>query len=151
MQHNPYAQRAYKTTTMQTISAGEQVARLLETAAKHIMKAREHAEKKEFEARYLATEDAMKIITGLQSCLCETVDTQSVVETLHNYYNGIGILTTKINVKNDLGACDEVIASLRTMATTWREIEKRSRAVSDALQQTTPAQHAEQRIDIAAC
>lgn len=148
MYHNSYAQKAYQTVNLQAISAGEQVARLLETAAKHILRAKQHAEQNEYEARYNATEDCLRIITGLQGCLSQSVEAAKITETLENYYNGIMILVTKINVKNDQNVCDEVFASLKAMATTWREIEKRSTA--QALE-NAPSSRVLESLNIAAC
>ena len=124
MQYNPYAAKAYQQINVQNLSPGEQVARLLETAAKHIARARAHAEAKEFEQRFNATEDAMKIITGLQGCLSADPQASAMRTTLENYYSGVVLILTRINVRNDPAACDAAIDSLRTMADTWREAEK---------------------------
>lgn len=124
MQYNPYAAKAYQQINVQSLSPGEQVARLLETAAKHIARARVHAEAKEFEQRFYATEDAMKIISGLQGCLSSDPQASSMRATLENYYAGVILLISRINIRNDLAACDAAITSLRTMAGTWREAEK---------------------------
>lgn len=124
MQKNPYAAKAYQQTNVTALSPGEQVARLLETAAKHIARAKGHAAAKEFENRYHATEDAMKIITGLQGCLSHEPAAAAMRRTLENYYAGMILLITRINMRNDLDACDAAMESLRTMANTWRETEK---------------------------
>jgi flagellar biosynthetic protein FliS len=125
MQHsNPYAAKTYQQINVQSLSPGEQVARLLETAARHIARARAHAEAKEFEQRFYATEDAMKIVTGLQGCLSADPQASAMRTTLENYYAGVILLISRINVRNDLSACDAAMESLRTMAGTWREAEK---------------------------
>lgn len=124
MQYNPYAAKAYQQINVQSLSPGEQVARLLETAAKHIARARAHAEAREFEQRFYATEDAMKIINGLQGCLNADPQASSIRATLENYYAGVILLISRINIRNDVGTCDAAITSLKTMAETWREAEK---------------------------
>lgn len=124
MQYNPYAAKAYQQINVQSLSPGEQVARLLETAARHIARARAHAEAREFEQRFNATEDAMKIITGLQGCLSADPQASAMRTTLENYYAGVILLISRINIRNDPAACDAAIASLKTMADTWREAEK---------------------------
>jgi flagellar biosynthetic protein FliS len=124
MHYNPYAAKAYQQINVQSLSPGEQVARLLETAARHVARARAHAEAKEFEQRFYATEDAMKIITGLQSCLSADPQASAMRATLEQYYSGVILLISRINIRNDTGACDAAVASLKTMADTWREAEK---------------------------
>jgi flagellar biosynthetic protein FliS len=124
MHSTPYAARAYQQVNLQSLSPGEQVARLLETAAKHIARARAHAEAKEFEQRFYATEEAMKIINGLQGCLSTDPQVSGIRDTLENYYTSVMLMVSRINIRNDLAACDSAVASLKTMASTWREAEK---------------------------
>jgi flagellar biosynthetic protein FliS len=128
--HKAYAQQTYKTNNLQSMTPGEQVARLLETAARYIVQAKQSATEKQYEARLLATEDAMKIITGLQGCLHFNEVTDHIATVLQQYYVGITLQITHINVHNDGAMCDTVIDSLRTMARTWRETEQKARQES---------------------
>ncbi len=141
---NPYAQAAYKNMNATALTPSEQVARLLEKAASHIARAKAHLEKKEIEARYLATEDAMQIIHGLQNCLSDAPEAASMTAVYNDYYNAMTLLITRINIRNCPKTCDEVMDSLRTMADTWREVDKKLRGQS-AASGTNGA------IDIAAC
>jgi flagellar biosynthetic protein FliS len=121
------ATSVYKSTSVQNMTPGEQVARLLETAAKHLLRAKEHALANDIPARLAATDDALKIIYGLQSCLdFSSPQTAAMSETLNTYYSTVIHLVTNINVHNDASAADEAVESLRGMASTWREVEKRA-------------------------
>jgi flagellar biosynthetic protein FliS len=119
------------------LSPAEQVARLLETAAKHILRAKGHAEREEFIERYQATEDAMKIIAGLQGCLAYEGEAAEVSNVLQGYYSTLTLMITRINVQNDLKVCDDTIASLHAMAETWRRIGEQTKTT---LPETKPTE-----------
>lgn len=150
-----YAQKAYQTNNVQSMTPGEQVARLLETAAKHLLRAKGFIEEGNPAARFEATEDALKIIQGLQSCLNITAETEEVAGTLERYYIHITLQVSHINVHNDAEKCTEVSDSLRTMANTWREIEKRAKGAAmpenSADSSATVAQSEGMRLDSTTC
>ena len=141
---NPYAQQAYKNNNTAGLTPGEQIARLLETAAKHILRAKEHAFKEEFLERLNATEDALKIIHGLQSCLQRDEQTEQISNTLESYYTHLTMQIMQINMKNDTDMCDTVSISLKEMAGTWREIDRQTSG-------TTPTEETPSSIDISSC
>lgn len=119
--------KQYKVTDVSNLTPCEQVARLLELAAKHILSAKAHAQKKEYLERLDQTEKALIILHGLQNCLDDSPQVESISKVLHDYYNTMTVLITKINIKNDSELCDSVAKSLCTMAETWREIEDKVR------------------------
>ncbi len=137
MRHNPYAAAAYKQNNVQSMSPAEQVARLLETAAKHIRRAKVHAEAQEFELRYKATEDASKIITGLSGCLNHEEAAAEMSNILEGYYTNLLLQITRINIKNCADTCDTMVNSLTEMAATWRQIEQQQNNNSTTLIQQT--------------
>ncbi len=143
---NTYAQKTYQSNNLQSLSPAEQVARLLETAARHMLRAREHAEKSEFFERFHATEDAMRIIHGLQACLSDDPSAEGMRAVYERYYNNLTIMIGQFNVKNDLPSADEAITSLRTMATTWRDVDRMLRQ-----QQATPPVPSDVRVDLSSC
>ena len=125
---NPYSKaKQYKATDVTHLTPCEQVARLLELAAKHIFIAKDHAKKKEYLERLEQTEKATIILHGLQNCLDDSPEAESISKVLHDYYNTMTVLITKINIKNDADLCDAVAQSLRSMAETWREIDDKVR------------------------
>jgi flagellar biosynthetic protein FliS len=134
---NPYAQtKQYKNADVASMTPGEQIARLLETAAKHMYRAKEHAEKKEYGERFSATEDAMKIIHGLQNCLSDDPAAEKMRDTLDAYYNSMTLLITRQNMKNDVEAAVSVIESLTEMAATWRQVDAKVRQENQAASAT---------------
>lgn len=120
---------SYSSNTARYASAGVQVAMLLALASRHMEAARDCIKAGEIENRFLATEKCAVIIAGLRGCLNrDTPEAAAMATTLDNYYSRILAFLTQINVKNDLPLCEAVIESLRTMSSTWREIQARADA-----------------------
>lgn len=118
-----YANQTYRNRSVAAASPADQVAMLLETAARHMMTALNALDAKDYEARFLATEKAQLIIKGLQQCLAEDVDeARQMVEVFDNYYTNLSLMITRVNVRNDRDACSVVVDGLRTMAQTWRQV-----------------------------
>lgn len=122
---------SYSSNTARYASAGVQVAMLLALAARHMEAARDAMKAGDIEARFNATEKCAVIISGLRGCLNrETPEAAAMSGTLDGYYGKILIFLTQINVKNDLPLCEAVVDSLRTMSSTWREVQARADAES---------------------
>lgn len=51
-----------------------------------------------------------------------------MANTLDGYYGRMLSFLTQINIKNDVALCEAVIDSLRTMSSTWREVQARADA-----------------------
>lgn len=124
-----YGYSSYSTNSARYASAGIQVAMLLAAAARHMEAARDSMKQNDIEGRFNATEKCALIISGLRGCLNrETPEAEQMAKVLDDYYSRILAFLTQINVKNDLPLCENVVESLRTMSTTWREIQARADA-----------------------
>lgn len=129
---------SYSSNTARYASAGVQVAMLLALASRHMEAAREAIRASEIETRFQATEKCAVIISGLRGCLNrDTPEAAAMSATLDAYYGRILAYLTQINVRNDLPLCESVIDSLRTMSSTWREVQARADAESRSSLTTT--------------
>ncbi|WP_445682606.1 flagellar export chaperone FliS [Radicibacter daui] len=147
-----YANQTYRNRSVAAASPADQVAMLLETAARHMMTALNALDAKDYEARFLATEKAQLIIKGLQQCLAEDVDeAKQMVEVFDNYYTNLSLMITRVNVRNDRDACSVVVDGLRTMAQTWRQVgQSVPHAGAPAPQQSGTAAPGEQPVTMPA-
>lgn len=122
---------SYSSNTARYASAGVQVAMLLALASRHMEAARDAMKAGEIESRFMATEKCAVIISGLRGCLNrDTPEAARMANTLDAYYGRMLAFLTQINVKNDIALCEAVIDSLRTMSSTWREVQARADAES---------------------
>ncbi len=125
--HHGYS--SYSNNTARFASAGIQVAMLLALAGRHMETARDCMKQGDIEGRFNATERCAVIVSGLRGCLNrESAEAIKMSQFLDDYYSRILAFLTQINVKNDLPLCEAVVDSLRTMSTTWREIQARADA-----------------------
>jgi flagellar protein FliS len=130
---------SYTTNSARYASPGMQVAMLLAAAARHMETARDCMDKGEIEGRFNATEKCAVIISGLRGCLSrDTAEAAAMATTLDTYYGRMLAFLTQINVKNDRNLCEAVIESLRTMSSTWREVQARADAEARASITTPP-------------
>jgi flagellar biosynthetic protein FliS len=124
---------SYSTNSARYASPGMQVAMLLAMAARHMETARDCMSRGEIEGRFNATEKCAAILSGLRGCLNrETPEAAAMANTLDAYYGRMLAFLTQINVKNDQPLCEAVAESLRTMSSTWREVQARADAEARA-------------------
>lgn len=113
---NPY-QRASSITA----SPLEQVAILLDRTAAHVKAARLAIDKKNIEERFLATESATRIITGLSSVFDKgKAEVQDFVQGMERFFLNILYQLTQVNTKNDAILCNKIETNLKDMASIWR-------------------------------
>ena len=125
--HHGYS--SYSSNSARYATPGMQVALLLAAAARHMETARDCIDRGEIENRFNATEKCAVILSGLRGCLDRsTPEANAMATTLDTYYGRLLAFLTQINVKNDRVLCTAVIDSLRTMSSTWREIQARADA-----------------------
>lgn len=118
---------SYSSNTARYASAGVQVAMLLALASRHMEAARDAIAAGNIEERFMATEKCAVIISGLRGCLNrDTPEAAAMANTLDAYYGRMLSFLVQINMKNDLPLCEAVIESLRTMSSTWRDIQARA-------------------------
>lgn len=137
---------SYSSNTARYASAGVQVAMLLALASRHMEAARDAIKAGEIENRFLATEKCAVIISGLRGCLNrDTPEAAKMANTLDAYYSRMLSFLLQINIKNDLPLCEAMIESLRTMSSTWRDIQARA----DVEARSTPTEQAKTSDDSA--
>ena len=124
---------SYSSNSARFASPGIQVAMLLALAARHMETARDCIKASDIEGRFNATEKCAVIISGLRGCLGrDTPEAAAMADTLDAYYSRMLSFLTQINVRNDLQLCEAVVESLRTMSSTWREVQTRADAEARA-------------------
>jgi len=124
---------SYSANSARHASPGMQVAMLLAMASRHMETARDCMKAGDIEGRFNATEKCAVILSGLRGCLNrETPEAAAMATTLDAYYGRLLAFLTQINVKNDLPLCEAVVESLRTMSSTWREVQARADAEARA-------------------
>jgi flagellar biosynthetic protein FliS len=129
--HQGYAN--YSSNSARYASAGIQVAMLLAKAARHMEDARDRMVAGDIEGRFNATEKCATILSGLRGCLNrDSAEAVKVSDVLDAYYARMLSYLTQINIKNDQPLCESVIDSLRTMSSTWREIQAKADAEATA-------------------
>jgi len=136
--HHGYS--SYSASSARYASPGMQVAMLLAAAARHMETARECMKAGDIEGRFNATEKCAMIVSGLRGCLNRDNPEAAAMSTvLDDYYTRTLSFLTQINVKNDLPLCEAVTESLRTMSSTWREVQARADAEARASLTAPPA------------
>ena len=119
----------YRTNHALSAPPGVRVALLLETAARHLQRAKDAIAEGDIQRRFEATSRATTILSGLCGCLDRGLaEGREVIETLDAYYRRLIVTIAAIDLRNDPAVCDAAIESLRTMADCWREVQRRADA-----------------------
>jgi flagellar biosynthetic protein FliS len=131
---NAYATQIYRSRAVAAASSEQQMAMLLEMAARHLSQAMEAIERKDYEERYHATQKARTIIVGLHGTLENfPPEKAEAVATLDRYYTGLTMMLAHINVRNDVEACRVARDGLLSMAEGWRRLAAGSAPISQPL------------------
>jgi flagellar protein FliS len=90
---------------------------------KEVSKAKAAIEENQIEERFLATQKACKILLGLQSHL-DFEQGGDISAMLDRFYHTIFRDLQQVNMKNSAALCDEVIAALGEVRTSWAELAR---------------------------
>ncbi len=117
----PYnALSAYQAASKMTTSLGA-VVLLYDGMIKEVGKAKAAIEEGRIEDRFHATQKACKILLGLQSHL-DFEKGGDISLMLDQFYHTIFRDLQQVNMNNSAKACDEIIAALNEVRTSWAQL-----------------------------
>ncbi|MFO1069669.1 MAG: flagellar export chaperone FliS [Geminicoccaceae bacterium] len=94
---------------------------LYDGIARHVRAARAAVLAGAIEERWRCVGKAAAIVEGLQDCLDHTRG-GAVARSLDAWYTQLGLQLQRINLRNDVAACDAVLAQLATMRASWAAV-----------------------------
>lgn len=113
-----------------TVNQVAQIVMLYDGAINFIKQAKEAIIEKNYEKRYNLINKAIAIVTGLNSCLNFTDETQETAKALDDFYSMIDMRLLYIQCDDSIESCDKVIGDLRVMREAWAEVERKTTQVS---------------------
>ncbi|MGD1876924.1 MAG: flagellar export chaperone FliS [Kiloniellaceae bacterium] len=128
MQYN--ALSAYQAASKMTTSLGA-VVLLYDGMIKEVGKAKAAIEENRIEDRFNATQKACKILLGLQSHL-DFEKGGDVSLMLDQFYHTIFRDLQQVNMQNSVALCDEVMAALSEVRSSWAQIAENERRTGSA-------------------
>ena len=120
MQHMRRAVSAYGQAA-ETLAPARQIVLLYDGAIRRIREAREAIERRAFKQRYVAVSKAAAIIDALHACLDHERGGE-IARNLDRLYTYFGMRLQHINLKDDVQICDELVARLGELRTSWAQI-----------------------------
>lgn len=114
---------AYHKNKVHSASPVEQVAIVLDQAARLMNKASKAIEAKDFEEQSHCIDKAMKLMSGLRGALDRNTnegETQTVVEVMSTFYQQMSVFMMRAGVSSDGHLCQAVEKNLHEMAMMWR-------------------------------
>ena len=103
-----------------------QIIMLYDGAINFIKQAKEAIIEKNYERRYNLINKAIAIITGLNSCLNFTDETNETAKALDDFYSMIDMRLLYVQCDDSLESCDKIIEDLRVMRNSWVDVEKQT-------------------------
>jgi flagellar protein FliS len=91
---------------------------LYDGAIRQLSQARSAIQESAPEARWRHVSKASAIIEGLQGCLDHAAGGE-IARLLDRFYTYVTVRLQEINVRNDIGICDEILTHLGTMRASW--------------------------------
>jgi flagellar protein FliS len=105
----------------QTIPPVRQVVMLYDGALGRLREARQAIADGRIEDRFRAVQKASAIVDGLHACL-DFERGGEIAPLLDRMYGYIGLRLQQINIRNDPGICDELIACLDQLRSAWHAL-----------------------------
>lgn len=109
-----------------TVNQVAQIVMLYDGAINFIKQAKEAIHEKNYEKRYNLINKAIAIVTGLNSCLNFTDETEETAKALDDFYSMIDMRLLYIQCDDSIESCDKVIEDLRVMREAWAEVERKT-------------------------
>lgn len=126
---SPIHHRLYKKAATPSQDVTENMALLLEQAALHMNQASDAIEKKDVEARFIQTQKAAFILSGLKASLVRDTPTiHRTISALESFYNDMETLIMRVNIFNNADAARGIARSLIDVARQWRHVGTKKRA-----------------------
>lgn len=131
--------KSYQTAALSSASPLEQIAFLMDKAAKHVLKAKEALLEGNYEERFFQSSKAVNIMHGLAGIVRNpSEETNDFVLHMTEFFDKTSYAMYNINMENDPKLCDSLVKALDDMAKTWR---KAAQEHSHAQLPETPASH----------
>lgn len=114
---------AYHKNKVRSASQVEQVAIVLDQAARLMNKAIKAIEANDIELRSMSIDKAMKLMSGLRGALDQNNkedETQVVVEVMSSFYQQMTVFMMKASLNADVKLCHAIEVNLHEMAKMWR-------------------------------
>ncbi len=105
----------------ETLAPARQIVLLYDGAIRRIKEARQAIERRAIEERHVAVGKAAAIIDALHACL-DYERGGEIARNLDRLYTYFGIRLQRINLKDDVEACDELIERLGELRASWARI-----------------------------
>jgi flagellar protein FliS len=112
---NAYGQAA------ETLAPARQIVLLYDGAIRRIKEARDAIERRAINDRYLAIGKAAAIVEALQACLDHERGGE-IATNLDRLYTYFGMRLQRINLTDDVQICEELVARLGELRTSWAQI-----------------------------
>lgn len=112
-----------------TLPPLQQIVMLYDGAMLRLREARAAIERGDVEARFTATTKATLILEALQSCLDHERGGE-IAAALDRIYRYLILRLVAVNARNDLAACDEVLARLAELRASWAALAGQTEAAS---------------------
>lgn len=110
-----------------TVDQVQQVVMLYDGAINFVKQAKDAIVEKNYEKRYNLINKAIAIVTGLNSCLNFTEETNETAKALDEFYSMIDMRLLYIQCDDSLESCDKVISSLKRMRDAWLDVAEATR------------------------
>ncbi len=104
-----------------TIPPLRQIVLLYDAAMRRVREARRAIEEGRIEDRFHAVARATAIVDALHKCL-DFEKGGEIATILDLYYTDLALRLQDINIRNEVGACDEVLARLADMRAAWAQL-----------------------------
>lgn len=121
-QHRSRAMTAYQTAS-ETVSPATAIVMLYDGAMQCLARARQAIAEGRIEDRCNAVNKAHAIVHGLQ-CQLDFAAGGEIARLLDGYYGYLLTRMMQVNIKNDPTICDELLARLREMRSSWATIAR---------------------------
>jgi flagellar secretion chaperone FliS len=120
MQHMRRAMSAYGQAA-ETLAPARQVVLLYDGAIRRIKEARDAIGRRAIKERYVAIAKAAAIIDALQACLDHERGGE-IARNLDQLYTYFGLRLQRINLRDDVQVCDELVERLGELRASWAQI-----------------------------
>jgi|GEM_PF-2057334 len=143
MEYGDYSKAYYNAyqQASDTVDEVQQIVMLYDGAMNFIKQAKEAIIEKNYEKRYSLVNKAIAIVTGLNSCLNFTDETDETAKALDEFYSMIDMRLLYIQCDDNLESCDKVIEDLKKMRNAWIDVAKQTSSAKAANKEnvTSPA------------
>jgi flagellar secretion chaperone FliS len=120
MQRMQQAMSAYGQAA-ETLAPARQIVLLYDGAIRRIKEARDAIERRAIKERHVAIAKAAAIVDALQSCLDHERGGE-IASNLDRLYTYFGNRLQRINLKDDVQVCDELVERLGELRASWAQI-----------------------------